>query len=113
MRSPAADVRTGPGWLRTPAVVRLSAAVMRNAGCSRVSARRVSAADIQPQTADTAADACPLLQEAVACPATASRVQPPPIGRGDLLSEPVAELSAHVGHGRPLQRQRLLGGQPA
>jgi hypothetical protein len=43
-------------------------------------------------------------------PTSAGGVQPPPPSLPDLLTEPLAELLAHVGHGRPLQRQRLLGG---
>jgi hypothetical protein len=53
------------------------------------------------------------LQEAVARPASAGRVQPAPPGVPDLAAEPLAELLAHVGHGRPLQGQGLLARQPA
>jgi hypothetical protein len=65
-------------------------------------------------TVDTAADCgCPLLQEAVARPASAGGVQPPPPRPADMAGEPAAELLAHIRHGRPLQRQHLLGGQRA
>jgi hypothetical protein len=56
---------------------------------------------------------CRLLPEAVAWPAAAGGVPPPPVGVGELAAEPVAELGAHVGHRRSLQGQGLLGGQPA
>jgi hypothetical protein len=56
--------------------------------------------------ADTAAaGACPPLQEVVAWPASAGRVQPPASGPPELGGEPLAELLAHIGHGRPLQGQ--------
>jgi hypothetical protein len=61
----------------------------------------------------SAACGCPRLQEAVARPAAAGRVPPLPVGVGELAAEPVAELGAQVGHRRSLQRQGLLGGQPA
>src|SRR5512132_1814377 len=65
-------------------------------------------------TADTATVCrCPRLQEPDAWPASAGGVQPPPIRPADLAGQPPAELLAHIGHGRPLQRQGLLGGQPA
>jgi hypothetical protein len=56
---------------------------------------------------------CRLLPEAVAWPAAAGGVPPPPVGVGELAAEPVAQLGAHVGHRRSLQGQGLLGGQPA
>jgi NADPH-dependent 2,4-dienoyl-CoA reductase/sulfur reductase-like enzyme len=43
----------------------------------------------------------------------AARVPPLPVRAGELALEAVAELGAHVGHGRPLQGQGVLGGQPA
>jgi hypothetical protein len=55
-----------------------------------------------------AACRCPLLQEAVAGPASAARVQPAPPGPPRLLVQAVAELLPDVGHGRPLQRQGFL-----
>jgi hypothetical protein len=73
----------------------------------------VSAADTRSQTADTAADGCPVLQEAFAGQASAGLVPPPPVGPGELAIHAVTELGAHVGHGRSLQSQGLLGGQPA
>jgi hypothetical protein len=45
-------------------------------------------------------------------PAPAGRVQPPLIRPDELVLQPVPELGAHVGHGRPPQRQRLLFGEP-
>jgi DNA-binding SARP family transcriptional activator len=62
--------------------------------------------------ADTAACGCPL-QEPVGGAASAAGVQPPPPGPADLAVQPPAQLLAHPGHSRPLQRQGLLGGQPA
>jgi hypothetical protein len=76
-------------------------------GCRRVSGQSVS-------TADTAA------AKGVRCwrkrspgRAAVALMPPPPVRLGELAAEPVAELGAHVGHRRPLQRQRLLAGQPA
>ena len=45
---------------------------------------------------------CPPLQEPVVWPAATGRVPPLPVGAGELALEPVAELGAHQGHGRPL-----------
>jgi hypothetical protein len=75
-----------------------------------VSGRSVSTAD-----AAAACLRCPLLQEPVARPASAHGGQPPAPSLPDLLTEPLAELLAYVGHGRPRQRQRqrLLVGQRA
>ena len=52
------------------------------------------------------------LQEPVAGSASAAGVQPPPKGAAELVGQALAQLLAHVGHGRPLQRQRLLARQP-
>jgi hypothetical protein len=68
-----------------------------------VSGRSVSARDTA---------GCRRLQEPVACPAAAGGVRPLPICPGELALEPVAESGTHVGHGRPLQRQGLLAGEP-
>jgi hypothetical protein len=64
-------------------------------------------------TADTAAACgCPRLPEAVAGQVAAGLVPPPLVRAGELALQPVAGLGAHVGHGRPLHGQGLLGGQP-
>jgi hypothetical protein len=73
---------------------------------------------IRPDGLVSAADTAtvcgrPLLREAVAGPTSAGGMQPPSTRPGELAAEPVAELAAHVGHRRPLQRQGLLGCQPA
>jgi hypothetical protein len=49
---------------------------------------------------------------AVASPAVAGQRLPPPGGAGELGLQPVGKLGPHIGHGRPLQGQGLLGGQP-
>src|SRR6266508_3796429 len=94
-------------------------AAVSAAGCGSVRCPG-SAAELRPgvrtalSTADTAAACgCPLLQKAVTRPTSARGVQPPPPSLPDLPAEPLAELLAHIGHGRPLQRQGLLGSQPA
>jgi hypothetical protein len=56
---------------------------------------------------------CPRLQEPVAWSASAGGMQPPPVRLANLAGQPVAELLAHQGHGRPLQRQHLIARQPA
>ena len=54
-------------------------------------------------SADTAACGCPAaLQEAAAGHLAAGQALPPPIGPGELALQPVAELGAPVGYGRPL-----------
>src|SRR6266567_4970358 len=53
------------------------------------------------------------LQEALAWPAAAGRMQPAQVLPADLTSQPGAELLADVGHRRPDERAGLLGAQPA
>src|SRR6266545_497909 len=53
------------------------------------------------------------LQEALAWPAAAGRMQPAQILAADLTSQPGAELLTHVGHRGPGQRPGLLDAHPA
>jgi hypothetical protein len=62
-----------------------------------VSGRPLSARD------PAAVGGCRLLPEPVAYSAAAGGVPPLPGGVGELAAEPLAELGAYVGHGRPLQ----------
>jgi hypothetical protein len=55
--------------------------------------------------ADTAAVCgCPRLQEPVARATSAAGVQPTPKRPAELPVQALAELLAHIGHGRPVQR---------
>jgi hypothetical protein len=100
---PAGGVWVSAGGVRMPAELDTAAVsavccCFRNRG--RVSGRLLSTADVAG------------LQEGVARPATAGRVQPLPVRPTELGGEPVTQPCPRQGHGWPLQRQGLLGGQP-
>ena len=57
----------------------------------------VRTASVQPRTLPQPCG-CPLLQELVASPASAGRMQPAPPGPADLAGQPSADLLTHIGH---------------
>src|SRR5512133_248846 len=106
---------SGRRWNRTPPTPWLSTAAPRTAvAVHKVGVQKVGVWMAGVWMADTAAaGGYPPLQESVACPASAGRVPPPPVGIGQLAAEPDAKLGADQGHGRSLHRQGFLGAQPA
>jgi hypothetical protein len=109
------------GWLQNQTPRRLGCpllppeprSVSRRSVSGRLVSGRLVSGRLLSATDTAAARGCPPLQEAVACPASAGQMLPPPGGMGELPAEPVAKLGAEQGHGRSLHRQGFLGGQPA
>jgi hypothetical protein len=89
-------------------------AVWTAAAVSGVRQRRGTAAGVSgrhcpPRTLPQSADVrC--YRKSSSGPRPLGGVQPPPPGPPNLLTEPIAKPLTHVGHGRALQRQGLLGG---
>jgi hypothetical protein len=104
------------GWLQNQTPRRLGCPLLppepRSVSRRSVSGRLLSGR-LLSVTDTAAARGGPPLQEAVACPASAGQMLPPPGGMGELPAEPVAKLGANQGHGRSLHRLGVLGGQPA
>jgi hypothetical protein len=111
---PAGQPDTAAGVWVTPEPDTADALAVHCCSGTAAGVHKVGVHKVGVRTADTAvAGGCPPLQEAVAGPASAGRVPPPPVRLGELTAEPVAKLGADQGHGRSLQRQGFLGGEPA
>jgi hypothetical protein len=115
LRPPGDAVRTAGVHRghRGPAGGVRAAAELDAAQCPLSAAVSGTAAGVRTASVHRGHCGQPGLREAVAGQVGTGWVPPPPVGAGELTLQPVAELGAHVRHGRTLQSQRLLGGQPA